>query len=271
MVATRSTNRDAFKESRRCSAKPAHAPGMTRPGAARGSRSRKTRCATRSYVLQRPRSVGASGPSSSNRLHNCSRSLASKKESTTWLIVLWRSAPPSGDIRQVVPKHLRMSSSERARSGRAHSSRWYRPILAAPPNQPPSSALTQSVHAWQDFGGHLVGGAIFCRMRVVHFAVPGTSSLHRCCPSSRGSNRQTFIFAGRHRCVLLGGRTQRRRPGGPSTRTRTASDSWGPLSVGVAPAGCWWGSRARRVWGSGRPSPCALAARILARRQAGRR
>ena len=55
--------------------------GQDEPGPARGSRSRRTRCAAISRVVHGSRRVGASGPSSSNRSLSCARSAASKSRS----------------------------------------------------------------------------------------------------------------------------------------------------------------------------------------------
>ena len=112
---------------------------------------------------------------------------------------------------------------------------------------------------------------ISCRIQVVHFELPATSSLDRGCPrpAALTARRSSLRAAADGYC--WGRCPQRWRPAARAPARGTHRILTGPLSVGAAPAARWWGSRARCVWGSGRPSPCAPAARILARKQAGRR
>jgi hypothetical protein len=67
----------------RLSAKRPHAPGRTRPGPARWSCSRRTRCAAISRVVPGSIGVGACGPSSSSRSLSCARSTWSKNSVTS--------------------------------------------------------------------------------------------------------------------------------------------------------------------------------------------
>jgi hypothetical protein len=83
IIATSSLNAVCFSARRRRSASRPQGPGRTSPSAAMKSCSRRTRCDAMSCAVHGSRSVGACGPSSTNRSQSRRRSIASKSNSAT--------------------------------------------------------------------------------------------------------------------------------------------------------------------------------------------